>query len=407
MPIPDRWRLIWPVAATLIVPLAAAWFAYPEKHVPPGFGVFPPAVALPVPGFSWPYFLTIAAAALGGTLFLACPTWFGFRPPCGPVVLSSSGKLPAWFWLGLALMLGFWWIMWARPAALSGIVYFAFTPMWAGFILVLDGLVFRRTGGRSLLASRPRTLCTSALVSIAGWAYCEYYDYFVLGNWTYPNGRMPALGSTAIIMLYLAAYTTVFTALFEWYTLLATFPRLAGRYARGPRLRLPAHLMVWGGFGLIVALVFKPHFFFWGVWIGPLAVIGGQMLRLGVWTPLTAIAHGNWTPAVLIALGSLLNGFLWEMWNYGSAHPNVFSSTMPVTPANPHFWVYAIPYVDTVHLFSEMPLLGYLGYLPLGLFAWVVYAWAGAVFGFDASLNPDASEAALVGNVMASRSTSW
>ena len=41
---------------------------------------------------------------------------------------------------------------------------------------------------------------------------------------------------------------------------------------------------------------------------------------------------------------------LWELWNFGSAAK----------------WHYAIPYVERFRLF-EMPLLGYVGYLPFGV----------------------------------------
>ena len=43
--------LIWPVVLLIVVPLIAAWFAYPGTHLPPGFGVFPPLFVAPPPGF--------------------------------------------------------------------------------------------------------------------------------------------------------------------------------------------------------------------------------------------------------------------------------------------------------------------------------------------------------------------
>jgi hypothetical protein len=58
----------------------------------------------------------------------------------------------------------------------------------------------------------------------------------------------------------------------------------------------------------------------------------------------------------------------------------------PVAPTNPNYWIYDIPFVNVIHVFSEMPLLGYFGYLPFGILVWVVFVWAGALFGFDASL---------------------
>lgn len=93
---------------------------------------------------------------------------------------------------------------------------------------------------------------------------------------------------------------------------------------------------------------------------------------------------------ILIALGTLVNGFFWEVWNYGSAHP-----ASPIT--NPNYWMYDVPYVNVIHLFAEMPLLGYFGYLPFGVLAWVMWIWAGTVFNFDTKLLDEVKEAALKG----------
>jgi len=376
-----RWKLLWPLLATLLVPLAAAWFMYPQTHLPPKFGVFPPEF-VEQPPFWLPYFLLMGAVVAVIVLFLLFPTWFGFKPvpPAPAPTLAPRGRLPWWFWLGAALTGFFWWLMWARVTPFCDLVYYAFTPLWWGLIMLIDALVYWRTGGRSLLASRPCTLLASAAVSLGGWTYFEYLDYFVLGNWYYPNGHMPELAHATIVLLFLAAYTTVWPAVFEFYTLLATFPRLAARYAEGPRLALPGGWLLAGGLVLMAAMVFFYRPLFWVLWVGPTAVLAGQMLRLKLWTPFSAMAEGNWGPTVLVALASLVTGLFWEMWNYGSAQP----AGLP--PTNPNYWVYDIPYVNVIHLHSEMPLLGYAGYLPFGILVWVIFLWAGQVFGFDARL---------------------
>ena len=51
-----------------------------------------------------------------------------------------------------------------------------------------------------------------------------------------------------------------------------------------------------------------------------------------------------------LALGALVCGFFWEMWNYWS-YPQ---------------WIYHTPGVEFLHVF-EMPLLGYGGYIPFAL----------------------------------------
>jgi hypothetical protein len=40
-----------------------------------------------------------------------------------------------------------------------------------------------------------------------------------------------------------------------------------------------------------------------------------------------------------------------------------------------------------IHIYAEMPLLGYAGYLPFGILVWVLFLWAGQLFGFNASLD--------------------
>jgi len=56
---------------------------------------------------------------------------------------------------------------------------------------------------------------------------------------------------------------------------------------------------------------------------------------------------------LVIVLASPFDEFFWERWNYGSAHSHLNAAT------NLNYWVYRIPFVDTIHAYSEMPILGY------------------------------------------------
>jgi hypothetical protein len=373
---PSKKGLYWPVLASLVLPWLAAWFAYPDTHLPPKFGVFPPVFEPNAPGFNLVIFIVLSLVVLGIAALLLFPQWFGFKRVAPPAP-APRAKYPVWFWIGLVLTAFFWWLMWARVTPFGNLVYYAFTPLWYGFILVLDGLVYRRSNGNSMLASEPRTLLLTAAISMGAWLYFEYFDYFVLSNWYYPNGHMPELAHGLIVALFLIAYTTVWPVVLEAYTLLQTFPALSVRYSEGPKLALPGDLLLWGGLLLMVLMVFLPYPLFWVVWIGPLLVFSGMLIRHGVWTPYTAMAEGNWGPVLLSALASLLVAVFWEVWNFGSSHP----SAEPLT--NPNYWQYDIPYVNVIHLFSEMPLLGFAGYLPFGLMVWLVFIWAGLVLSFD------------------------
>ncbi len=372
-----RLALVLPVVIMALLPLLASWFAYPETHLPPGFGVFPPLFVADPPGFNLTIFILLAIIEIAFIIFLIFPQWFGFSQ-LKPQPELPGKSLPIWFWLGLVTTLFFWWLMWRVKLCLAA-WFIAFTPLWWGFIFALDGLSYRFSGGYSLFANRPKTLLISAAVSLGGWFFFEYFDYFALGNWYYPNSTMPELSHSTIVWLYIIAYTTVWPAIFEWYTLLNCFPKLVARYAQGPKLNLPGKPLLYLSFILIFAMVFYPYPLFWVMWIGPLLGFAGLLIALKIWTPFTALANGNWSPMLLMALSTLLNGFFWEVWNYGSAHP-----ATPMT--NPNYWMYDIPYVNVIHIFAEMPLLGYFGYLPFGILAWLIFIWSGKVFGFNTSL---------------------
>jgi hypothetical protein len=377
----SRPTLIATVVAMIVLPLIASWFAYPVTHIPPGFGIFPPLFVQDPPGFNLVIFIGIALVEIAFLVFLVFPQWFGFTP----VAPSSKPTLkapPVWFWLGLGATLFFWWLMWTRTTIFGSLVYYAFTPLWWGFIFVLDGLTYRYSGGYSLFASKPKTFLISALVSVGGWFFFEYFDYFALGNWYYSNTVIPGLSHTTIVWLFLVAYSTVWPAVFEWYTLLNAFPQITNRYSQGPKLKFNSKSLLCISFILFLAVPFWPYPLFWAMWIAPLIGIAGILMMQNIWTPLTAISTGNWSPALLIALSSLFNGFFWEVWNFGSAHP-----VLPVT--NPNYWVYDIPYVNVIHIDAEMPLLGFFGYLPFGVLVWVVFIWSGKVFGFNTNLLPN------------------
>jgi hypothetical protein len=379
-------KLLLPFLATIILPLVVAYFVYPN-HVPPGFGVFPPEEVPGTPGFNLWYFIVIALGALLVTAFILFPKLFGFQGAVVNVPTPSNRKLPWWFYVGGLFMLVFWALMWSRTQALGDLVYFAFSPMWWGFIVMLDGIVYYRTGGKSLIVSRPSLFAISTVFSIGGWYYFEFFDYFILSNWYYPYGHTSALPYATIVAIFLIAYSTVWPALFEWYTLLNTFPKLVGRYQNGPKLPLSGDLLLWGGLLVIGASVVYPYPLFWGVWIGPMAVLTGILIKLNIWTPFTNVAQGNWSAAVLIAVSSLFNGFLWEFWNHGSEACNPFNCSGTVLGTNPNYWIYDVPYVNVIHLYSEMPLLGYFGYLPFGIFVWVMYIWGGKLFGWRSDLD--------------------
>jgi hypothetical protein len=375
----SKWSLLWPVLLLALLPLGVGYFVYPE-HLPPGFGVFPPQLIDKPPYFWLPYFIVVAVLAAAVVALYLFPKLFGFKGVQFEPRKPSTVSYPWWFYAGGVVMVISWYLMWARPESLASIVPYVFSPLWWGFIIMLDGVVYKRTDGASWLGKSPKSMLICAAVSLIGWLFFEYFDYFVNESWYYPN--MQVLSHKLTVLVFLIAYTTVWPAVFEWYALLTTFPGLVARFQNGPKWNVSGPWAMIIGFLLMIGMVIWPLMLFWAVWVGPTLVFIGLLLWCKVKNPADGLASGNWAPVLLIMLACILNGFIWEFWNYGSMHP--------VDPVmNPNYWVYNIPYVNVIHIYSEMPLLGYFGYMPFGILVWQFYIWAGELFGFDSKITFD------------------
>lgn len=375
----QRVAVVAAVLATLGLPYAASLCLWSPNPIP-GFGVFPPELADTPPGFDLGYFTVACLAGLVIIAFLLAPRWFGFKPtPLPPA--PTPGPFPPWFYVGSAVCLVSWAIMWWSG---SPLVKYFFTAQWWGFIAVLDGEVYRRSGGSSIFSKLPAQMVWLALTSAAGWWAFEWLNYFVLENWTYPNSPSLFTQGQAVFWFTLT-YTCVFPAIFEFYTLLRTVPALKARWADGPVIA-PSAKLVWlvlaaGSVGAFCVGYF-PYPLFFVVWLASLLIIPEAMALVGLWTPFTPLAKGNWAPMVLCALASLCTGFFWEFWNHGSNvwHPG----------CNPNFWRYDVPYVNVVVGFTEMPFLGYFGYLPFGVQCWVWWLVLAHLLGLPIDFDPQA-----------------
>ncbi len=359
----------------LLLAQPAALYLGMEGRLPPGLGVFPPQRHPGVPGFRWEVALVFAAVAGAYLTFLIVPRWFGFQGSPPPPRAARAG-LPPWFWPGVVVGLVSWGVMWGQFPALGALRAYTFVPLWWGYIAALDGWVYARTGGHSPFTRGPVWLALVAASSSVGWFYFEYLDAFVASNWYYPHAD--AMPWPQVAVWFALAYTTIQPAIFEWYALLRSLGGLSARYTRGPRWE-PSRTGWWTllGLGLLLntALVVWPTAFFWALWLGPTLVLAAALGLAGRWTPLHALREGDWGGGVLMGLATLFNYVLGEMWNHWSA------------PANPNYWKYDVPFVGEPRLF-EMPVLGFFGYLPFGLFCWLWWLHCAGVLGVDGALEP-------------------
>lgn len=252
--------------------------------------------------------------------------------------------------LGGLLVAGAWPANWLLEDLRTHVLFF---PLWLGAILLFDGWTELRAGA-SPCSRSPRAFVALFLVSIPLWWLFEAANA-VLGNWEY-LGR-ERFGDLEYACLASLSFSTVVPAVLvaaEW---VRGF-RWVERFARGPRLA-PTRALHLGC--LAIGLVLLALMLRWPRACYPLVWVTGVFLLepLAAWrgrrTLLADSERGDWRPWISLWAGGLLCGFLWELWNWRS-YPK---------------WIYHLPGIEGPKLF-EMPLPGYLGYLP---FALEVYLW--------------------------------
>jgi len=263
----------------------------------------------------------------------------------------QTGVWPVHGWIGLLLIVFFWILNWSLSGTRS---HWGFFPLWLGYSLTVDALVFRRKG-HSLLTRRPGVWVGLFLISAPAWWLFELINLRTQ-NWIY-------LGKESFSTLEYAAFSTlsfstVMPAVFGTAEWVGTWKRVR-RLRPGPVLRkTPALLngLFAAGVLMLLLLLVWPELFFPLVWGSVYGILEPLNARLGNRSLLDDVSRGDWRPVISLSVGCLTCGFFWEMWNFYS-WPK---------------WVYRIPYADIFHVF-EMPLAGYLGYIPFSLELFALY----------------------------------
>lgn len=376
----QSFSLVLALFAVVTVPLIGSWMRF--GGYPPGYGDFPARKGPPVPGFVPEVFWFFLGLEILLAVFFLFPRLFGFKKTAPGPLPGPKKPLPPWFWAGAVLTTVCLGIFWAKIPMILAADPFMNPPIWWGLVMIIDGLVFHRNGGKSLFTVHGSKVALLAGISCIGWFIFEYLDFFVLENWYYPN---QGFTQYFYIVWLLASYTGIFPLLFEYFHLFQTFPRLAAKYRQGPKIAVNwvGYLIILAlGLGLSWAMGRFPFEFFPTIWISPVLIMWAV---LGLWkipTVFTPLKEGNWAPLLLSGLAMLVCGLGWECVNFGSEY---FFGNKPV---NPTYWVYNVPYVSGVHLpFSQMPLVGYMGYIPYAWICWLQWILASRLFGFDPRLD--------------------
>ena len=272
---------------------------------------------------------------------------------------ALPGRVPYYGALGAVLIAVAWPASWLQLRPLGE---YAFFPLWLGYILVVDAVVFR-IRGTSLIARSPRAFLAMFLASVPLWWAFEGINHFTQ-NWHYVGAQDYSVPGYILVASW--HFSIVVPAVFETAELVGCL-RWVRRMLSGPRVSLGAPAlwsMVLLGAASLLALVWWPDYVFPLTWIA-LFLVFDSVNRLRGWPSILGyLSQGDWRPVVTMALGALICGWFWEMWNHWA---------LPK-------WEYDIPGVGFFHVF-QMPLLGYGGYLPFGLEVFAVYHFLAGLVG--------------------------
>jgi hypothetical protein len=266
-------------------------------------------------------------------------------------------QFPASAEILLALALwgaGLWGVAAGHADILQNLYFFA----WYPYILFLDGLL-GRLQGRAWLRHRPGAFLRLGLWSVTVWFIFEAAN-LVLKNWGY-------VGLTAAWWLrwpgYVLAFATVLPGILLTAQVLETLGAWGGVRGRPLRTGLawqPLSLLL-GTASLVLPLAF-PRYAFPLVWVAFFFLLDPLTALLGGDSLITRFLKGERRQHLCLLTAGLICGLWWEFWN-------------SLATAK---WVYTLPVLNFCKIF-EMPVLGYLGFLPFALEAAVMYNFAKAL----------------------------
>ncbi|MGB7573151.1 MAG: DUF4332 domain-containing protein [Thermodesulfobacteriota bacterium] len=223
---------------------------------------------------------------------------------------------------------------------------------WWSYILIIDAVIYRLKGS-SLILNRTREFFVMIPWSIFIWLIFEAAN-LSLKNWYYIN--LPH--STVERWLgYAIAYGTVLPGLFETTELLESLGLFKKSKIKKTQISEGGHsVVVLLGAVCFVSSLLIPEYFFPLIWIGFTFLLEPFNYRFGGKSLLRDLEEGNPRKIYVLLVAGLICGFLWEFWNFWALSK----------------WVYTVPFFDKGKGF-EMPFLGFLGFPPFAVQAYVMY----------------------------------
>jgi len=268
--------------------------------------------------------------------------------------MTTQARFPGHGYLGFLLIAAGWPLAWLRPEGWQWLWENGFLMLWIGYNLLIDALNFR-VSGTSLLSRSGKAYVGMFLLSVPLWWLFEFFNLF-LQNWHYLQSR--PLGPLEYAIRASIHFSIVIPAVISTAELWKSAGCFSGLSCRGKIAvtNRTLAMLILVATGMMLLVVSIPRIAFPLLWICLYLLCDSVNVLFGAPSLLRRLEQGDLCPVFCLACGALTCGFFWEMWNFYS---------LPK-------WYYTIPYFDAFHVF-EMPILGYLGYLPFGLEVYAIY----------------------------------
>ena len=223
---------------------------------------------------------------------------------------------------------------------------------WWSYILIVDATIYHLKGN-SLILNRTKEFLLMIPWSVSIWLTFETANLF-LENWYYINLPPSMVERWSG---YALAYGTVLPGLFETTELLEAFGFLKKSKMKKTVISPEGHLvLVLFGMACFISCILVPDYFFPLIWVGFIFLLEPFNDRFGGRSLLKDLEEGIPRKIYLLLTAGLICGFLWEFWNSWALSK----------------WIYTVPFFEERKGF-EMPFLGFLGFPPFAVQAYVMY----------------------------------
>jgi hypothetical protein len=264
-------------------------------------------------------------------------------------------RLPLHTWFGLALL------ALSEGAMLAHVEPFWtwHTPFaWTGYILLLDGIVYKMRGSSWLTTNRSEFVFL-AVVSIPLWVVFEGYN-LLIENWYYIN-----LPENLFVRYfgYAWAFATISPGIFLTAELVAAGSRLATDDAPlatvDSRLSTVDYVSITSGAAMLLwPLIWPSPYLAAPVFLGFIFLLDPINARAGDESLFRDLRAGRYQRLINLLVAGFICGGLWEFWNFWARAK----------------WIYTVPIFGDIKIF-EMPVLGYFGFPPFAVECFTMYVF--------------------------------